>query len=88
MIEQYLDEIPLPLPVVVPAENVAQTAIKENPEEVFINENEKQHTLTNFIRNQYLGYVRKILKENYQHWMDADPTNNSGLIVRCLITFF
>lgn len=80
MIEQFLDEIPLPRVLSLPAVG-GDVRQNEKPEEVFLEEGDKQHRLTNFIRAQYLDYVGKVLKENYQRWLETDTGNFSGLVV-------
>lgn len=79
MIEQFLNEIHMVKELDVP---VLDHGIgKENQEEVFISDTDKEHRLTNFVRSQYLEYVGKVLKENYEHWLETETEKFSGLAV-------
>lgn len=52
-----------------------------HPEAVYIEKDDLEHRLEDFVRLQYLRYVERVLKENYNLWLNSDMGQISGLVV-------
>lgn len=79
MIEQFLNEIAVENGLKLPE---METKVQSEPQVVVqLSAEELDHRLTNFVRSEYMDFVKNILKENYESWLKSDVGSCSGLKV-------
>lgn len=57
---------------------ISKNPVKITEEKVFLNQEELHHGLTDYVRDKYLKYTRKILRQNYERWLYSDDNNATG----------